>query len=351
MLLKNRPGLQDGTHVQITGAEGKTQTLHFHCCMGPEASQEDVLNGCGASQLMDAAMAGYNATIFAYGQTSSGKTHTMFGKEDSSALAAGIPDPDEGLAIRCTRHVFDSIARQYSGQRASVTASCLEVYQEGVYDLLNLSSKQLAMKWDPERGFWVPGLKQVQCTTLEKALQVVRTSVKHRRTGAHALNHESSRSHAILTMTLEIADDQDSSPEFGSVRQSKISFVDLAGSERVKDTGAAGGTLKEANAINKSLFTLGKVISALSEPVRFNIECQLLYSPCEELPLLLSSVSLWMFHCVPRLRITKFFDAERANQRPCAVPRLQANKAAHGRNRRHGVVPDGGMCHARPQLL
>lgn len=234
--------------------------------MGPAATQSDVLEGCGATQLMDAAMAGYHATVFAYGQTGSGKTHTMFGHEDSSPGDDGA-ELHEGLTIRCIRHIYDHIAKNTS-ERIVVRASCLEVYNEGVYDLLQLSSKALPLKWDPEKGYWVPGLKHVDCSTLDKALHVARTGVKHRRTGAHALNHESSRSHAILTLNLELSNTDANSADHGSVRYSKISFVDLAGSERVKDTGAAGGTLKEANSINKSLFTLGKVISSLSEPVR-----------------------------------------------------------------------------------
>jgi Kinesin motor domain len=253
--------LQDGTHVVVTN--GKAQTLHFHCCMGPTASQADVLEGCGASQLMDAGLAGYHATIFAYGQTGSGKTHTMFGHEDPHAGG----DDTEGLTIRCMRHIFQHLG-DTALQRTIVRVSCLEVYNEGVHDLLQLSSKPLPLKWDPEKGYWVPELKHVDCATLEKALHVAHTGISHRRTGAHALNHESSRSHAILTLNLEIADTDPNSPTHGSLRNSKISFVDLAGSERVKDTGAAGGTLKEANSINKSLFTLGKVISALSDPVR-----------------------------------------------------------------------------------
>ena len=238
--------------------------------MGPDASQPDVLSGCGAAQLMDAAMAGYNATVFAYGQTGSGKTYTMFGREDSAGHGEGAADDMDGLTFRCLRHVYNSISERTATQQqhVAVKASCLEVYNESVYDLLQPSGKPLPLKWDSERGYWVPGLKLADCGGIERALQLARTGIKHRRTGAHALNHESSRSHAILTLSLEIADLDPDSPEHGNICCSKISFVDLAGSERVKDTGAAGGTLKEANSINKSLLALGKVISALSEPVR-----------------------------------------------------------------------------------
>lgn len=204
-------------------------------------------------------MAGYHATIFAHGQTGSGKTYTMLGREDA---AAGPDAATEGITLRCMRHIFAAIGRGAPSQRVTVRASCLEVYNERLYDLLHPSGEQLPLKWESGRGFWVPDLRHVECGTLDKMLRVARTCVRHRRTGAHTLNHESSRSHAILTVYIE------THAEGALARCSKVSFVDLAGSERVKETGAAGGTLREANSINKSLFTLGKVISTLSDGVR-----------------------------------------------------------------------------------
>jgi kinesin family member 12 len=214
---------------------------------------------------MDAALFGYHATIMAYGQTSAGKTYTMFGPEDVLAKTGNLGGEHEGITIRCVRHLFETAAANNT-QRVNVKVSCLEVYNEGIYDLLRITNKQLPLKWDG--GFAVQGLKVVECTTFEKFMHVAHTGMKHRRTGAHALNHESSRSHAILTVNVEITCSQGGQGAV-SIRHGKVSFVDLAGSERVKETGAAGGTLKEANSINKSLFTLGKVISALSEPVCF----------------------------------------------------------------------------------
>jgi hypothetical protein len=259
--------MQDGSHVEVTGPDSKRQVLHFHCCMGAQSTQSDVIRGCGTTQLMDAALAGYNATIFAYGQTGSGKTYTMLGCEELSAHPGVAADEHEGITLRCMRHVFGAIANMQDTRSITVRASCLEVYKERIYDLLQPSGEQLALKWDPVKGFWVPDLKLIDCPTLDKMLRIARTCVKYRRTGAHSLNHESSRSHAILAVYLDVRDVDTGSPTQGELRHSKISFVDLAGSERVKETGAAGGTLSEANSINKSLFTLGKVIAALSEPV------------------------------------------------------------------------------------
>jgi kinesin family member 12 len=213
---------------------------------------------------MDAALFGYHATIMAYGQTSAGKTYTMFGPEDVLANTGSLGGVHEGITFRCVRHLFTTAANDAS-QRVVVKASCLEVYNEGIYDLLNITDKQLALKWDTEGGFLAQGLKVIECTTFDRFVHVAHTGMKNRRTGAHALNHESSRSHAILSVSVEI---ESTAGESTPIRKGKVSFVDLAGSERVKETGAAGGTLKEANSINKSLFTLGKVISALSEHVR-----------------------------------------------------------------------------------
>lgn len=252
--------------MDVCGPEDHRQSLHFHCCMGPSTTQEQVLERCGATQLMDAVLYGYHATIMTYGQTSAGKTYTMFGHEDTFASAGYAGCEHDGIAIRCVRHLFAQTTSN-TDQQVIVSASCLEVYKEGIYDLLNITHKQLPLKWDPEGGFSVQGLTSVPCSTFDKFMQLAHMGMKHRRTGVHALNHESSRSHAILTVTVEIHALHNASPA-GPVRYGKVSFVDLAGSERVKETGAAGGTLKEANSINKSLFTLGKVISALSEPVR-----------------------------------------------------------------------------------
>jgi Kinesin motor domain len=275
--------VQDGSYVEATATDGNTHRFHFHCCMGPQATQSHVKDGCGATQLMEAALAGYHATIFAYGQTSAGKTYTMFGNEDGFNQAGqGQPGPEgttelqqssdqhDGLIFQCMQYLFDRIAAA-SDHTVQMHASCLEIYNEGIFDLLNISGKQLPLKFDADKGFWVQGLRNVKCSTLAKFVSAARQGFQHRRTGAHALNHESSRSHAVLTVHLTVTGLQEGPGGTGSVTQGKITFVDLAGSERVKETRAAGATMKEANSINSSLFTLSKVISALSEPVRCRV--------------------------------------------------------------------------------
>ena len=261
---------QDGTHLrvlQLPGSSHKEQVYNFHCCLPPSSSQPDFMDACGGTQLMDAALSGYHVTIFAYGQTGSGKTFTMFGREDELSSDGYTGDRHDGLTTRCMRYIYDSIGAS-TGQRVSVKASYLEVYNECVYDLLNLSEKQLPVKWDANRGFWVPDLRSVECPTFTKMAYVIHTGMKHRRTGAHVLNHESSRSHALLVAHVETVDTDVDSINYGQARFGKITFVDLAGSERVKETRAHGDVMKEANSINKSLFMLGKVIATLSATVR-----------------------------------------------------------------------------------
>jgi Kinesin motor domain len=280
--IADSPRLQDGSYVEAIGADGKPHHFQFHCCMGPQATQAHVVDGCGATQLMEAALAGYHATIFAYGQTSAGKTYTMFGREDGlapggMAQPAGDRagdfqqprDPHEGVIIQSMQYLFDRIAAAPEF-KVQMHASCLEIYNEGIFDLLNISNKQLPLKYDADKGFWVQGLRHVKCSSFPRFLSAARQGFQQRRTGAHALNHESSRSHAILTVNLTVTGAPDGPNETGSVTQGKITFVDLAGSERVKETRAAGATMKEANSINSSLFTLSKVISTLSDPVRLD---------------------------------------------------------------------------------
>lgn len=248
--------------------------------MGPWASQADVMEGCGATQLMEAALAGHHATIFAYGQTSAGKTFTLFGR-DGGAPSPGPGSPESaargaaavgpGVIIQSMQFLFDRIAAA-PHVKVQMHVSCLEMYNEGVFDLLHITHKQLPLKGDADKGFSVPGLRHVKCLTFAKFASVARQALQHRKTGAHALNHESSRSHAILTVHLTVMDSQNgSSGVADAVTQGKITFVDLAGSERVKETRAAGATMKEANSINSSLFALSKVISTLSAPVRHGL--------------------------------------------------------------------------------
>ncbi|GBF90201.1 kif12 type kinesin [Raphidocelis subcapitata] len=260
---------EDGGSMKVIvpgpGGASLSREFGFHACLGPDTSQAEVLELCGITQLLDAALAGYHVTIFAYGQTGSGKTHTMSGREeaiDDDAYSGA--DADDGIVTRSVRYLFHQ-AHTRKDAKYSLKASYVEIYNEGVYDLVHFNKKSLPVKWDAAYGFYVQGLKVVPCGQSRMMMEVIRTGMKHRRVGAHQLNMESSRSHSIMTVYCDATPTDPSSYDYGTVRYGKLSFVDLAGSERVKDSKSEGVMLKETININKSLSVLGKVISTLAE--------------------------------------------------------------------------------------
>ncbi|DBA73314.1 TPA: hypothetical protein ACH3X1_011366 [Trebouxia sp. C0004] len=292
--------------VIVPGPKGSVMTRNFtfHGCLAPNSKQSDVLKICGITQLLNAAMAGYHATIFAYGQTGSGKTYTMSGHEDIIDSDGYAGDTDDGIVTRSVMYLFDQMQKANSGCKYTFRASYCEIYNEALYDLLKFTKQQLQVRWDSAKGFYVPELAVKECTSVEDMLEkhagdmgmhcyktltlrkghadvpelavkeytsvkvmleVISRGMKHRKMGSHELNLESSRSHSIMTVYIDAVTTSPEDHDYGIPKFGKVSFVDLAGSERLKDTKSAGEMLKETANINKSLFTLGKVISALAD--------------------------------------------------------------------------------------
>uniref|UniRef100_A0A670YDN0 Kinesin-like protein n=1 Tax=Pseudonaja textilis TaxID=8673 RepID=A0A670YDN0_PSETE len=193
---------------------------------------------------------GYNGTIFAYGQTGSGKSFTMQGILD--------PPSQKGIIPRAFEHLFESCAEN---TKFLVRASYLEIYNEEIRDLLGPNTKQkLELKEHPEKGVYVKGLSQHTVHSITQCERIMETGWKNRAVGYTLMNKDSSRSHSIFTINMEIyVVGQD------HLRASKLNLVDLAGSERQSKTGAVGERLKEATKINLSLSALGNVISALAD--------------------------------------------------------------------------------------
>ena len=167
--------------------------------------------------------------------------------------------------------MFDSIERARASAASagdettySVRASFAEIYNEQVYDLLNLQSGPLQVRWNIRNGFFVQDLFVVECENVSDVMAVVSEGHRNRRVGSHEMNMDSSRSHSLLTLHLE-SESLDPDDGHMMVKFGKMVFVDLAGSERLKESKAMGVTLTETGAINKSLFTLGKVISQLAK--------------------------------------------------------------------------------------
>jgi len=250
----------DERNIVVNAGPGKGKQFTFNAVLGEKCSQMDVFQMCGVHELINSALDGYAATIFAYGQTGSGKTFTMSGNENDIGKDDWTPGLNDGLFLQSVRYMWETMTMK--PEKFYVKASFLEIYNEQLRDLLNPSSGVLQGRWNVKNGFFVEDLMVVDCTGQEDLIAVLHEGVKNRHLGSHELNKDSSRSHSILTVYLIT----ETTHEDGHIlkKYGKISFVDLAGSERLKQSKSEGQMVKETGSINKSLFTLGKVISMLS---------------------------------------------------------------------------------------
>ncbi|XP_019317172.2 kinesin-like protein KIF17 isoform X4 [Panthera pardus] len=236
------PGAADEPPKQFT-FDGAYHMDHF---------TEQIYNEI-AYPLVEGVTEGYNGTIFAYGQTGSGKSFTM----------QGLPDPSSqrGIIPRAFEHVFESV-QCAENTKFLVRASYLEIYNEDVRDLLGADSKQkLELKEHPEKGVYVKGLSMHTVHNMAQCERIMEAGWKNRSVGYTLMNKDSSRSHSIFTISIEIYAVDERGKDH--LRAGKLNLVDLAGSERQSKTGATGERLKEATKINLSLSALGNVISAL----------------------------------------------------------------------------------------
>lgn len=243
--------------------KGIEKNYAFDCILDPHVSQTTVFNASGIQVLVKSALKGYASTCLAYGQTGSGKTYTMSGMEER-IVANGFRSPDsDGLIPRCLKMIFQEINQQ-PHKTFVVKASFMEIYNEQVLDLLKMDGKPLHVRLHPAEGFFVENQLVVECNNAEDLLVVAAEGHKNRHVASHELNKDSSRSHSVMSVYIE-----SSAPSADGgdpiVKNGKISFVDLAGSENVKQSRSEGKHLKETGNINKSLFVLGKVISALGD--------------------------------------------------------------------------------------
>ncbi|CAP20618.2 Protein CBR-KLP-11 [Caenorhabditis briggsae] len=229
-----------------------TKDFTFDAIYDENSTQSDLYEET-FRDLVDSVLNGYNATIFAYGQTGTGKTHTMEGKSNDSE--------QRGVIYKCIDHIFEHMAASHN-QEYLVRASYLEIYQEELRDLLEAeSSKKLEIKERPDGGVYVKDLTSKLTRSVAEIQEVMVRGNAHRSVGRTNMNEHSSRSHAIFIITVEcsrIGADGESHITVG-----RLNLVDLAGSERQSKTGATGERFKEATKINLSLSALGNVISAL----------------------------------------------------------------------------------------
>ncbi|CAE7759684.1 Kif12 [Symbiodinium sp. CCMP2456] len=258
------------------GAANQFRKYSFDACLPEDRSQKQVFQESGVTCLLDAAVAGYAATVLAYGQTGSGKTYTMMGRSSTGDRTSDCGDEvkrNDGLVIRAARRLFRQIGESTGGSRITVGASFAEIFNapgavnECICDLLNPDAGHLQVRFSQKHGFFISDLAVAECRTLADVRAVLEAGLQNRRVNAHALNRESSRTHALFTLHIdsEQADAAaDAAPTIAKT-YGKITFVDLAGSERLKESLSEGNARKETQAINKSLFTLGQVISQLSQ--------------------------------------------------------------------------------------
>lgn len=236
-----------------SGSQEPPKTFTFDTVFGPASKQVDVYN-LTARPIVDSVLQGYNGTIFAYGQTGTGKTFTMEGVRSVPELRGIIPNS--------FAQIFGHIAKAEGESRFLVRVSYLEIYNEEVRDLLGKDQRAtLEVKERPDIGVYVKDLSMFVVNNADDMDKVMTLGNKNRSVGATNMNEHSSRSHAIFSITAECSEKGIDGQQH--VRVGKLHLVDLAGSERQAKTGSTGQRLKEATKINLSLSTLGNVISAL----------------------------------------------------------------------------------------
>uniref|UniRef100_UPI00398E5EB6 kinesin heavy chain-like n=1 Tax=Pristiophorus japonicus TaxID=55135 RepID=UPI00398E5EB6 len=220
-------------------------------------TQDQVYNAC-AKQIVRDVLGGYNGTIFAYGQTSSGKTHTMEGTLHDSHLMGIIP--------RITHDIFDHIYSMDENLEFHIKVSYFEIYMDKIRDLLDVAKTNLSVHEDKNRVPFVKGCTERFVSSPEEVMDVIDEGKCNRHVAVTNMNEHSSRSHSIFLINIK-----QENVETEQKLSGKLYLVDLAGSEKVSKTGAEGAVLNEAKNINKSLSALGNVISALAEGTKTHV--------------------------------------------------------------------------------
>ena len=230
--------------------ENNNYRFKFDRIFPPSSTQEDIYN-FGVKGIIDSVLDGYNGTVLAYGQTSSGKTYTMQGEMNNNST--------QGIIPRMIEHVFDFIHSQ-EGSEFMIKVSMIEIYLEKIRDLLDLSRVNLQVRENFSKGIYVDGCSERYVGCPEDVYAALKIGSNNRAQAATLMNEHSSRSHSIFILTIN----QNNKKE-GFSKVGKLYLVDLAGSEKLSKTGATGLTVEEAKLINKTLTTLGRVIYNLTD--------------------------------------------------------------------------------------
>ncbi|KAI4356104.1 hypothetical protein L6164_000151 [Bauhinia variegata] len=260
-------GRREVSAVQNIANKQIDRTFMFDKVFGPTSQQKELYDKA-VSPIVNEVLEGYNCTIFAYGQTGTGKTYTM---EGGARKKNGEFPSDAGVIPRAVKEVFDILEAQCAEYSMKVTF--LELYNEEITDLLateetskfvdDKSKKPIALMEDGKGGVFVRGLEEEIVSTANEIYKILEKGSAKRRTAETLLNKQSSRSHSIFSITIHIKECTPEGEEM--IKCGKLNLVDLAGSENISRSGAREGRAREAGEINKSLLTLGRVINALVE--------------------------------------------------------------------------------------
>ncbi|XP_020672264.1 kinesin-like protein KIN-5C isoform X2 [Dendrobium catenatum] len=244
----------------------------FDKVFGPSAKQKDLYEQA-ITPIVNEVLEGFNCTIFAYGQTGTGKTYTMEGecRRAKNGPKGQLP-LNAGVIPRAVKQIFDALECQHT--EYSVKVTFLELYNEEITDLLapeelskialeDKQKKQLPLMEDGKGGVLVRGLEEEIVTSADEIFSLLERGSSKRRTAETLLNKQSSRSHSLFSITIHIKEATPEGEEL--IKCGKLNLVDLAGSENISRSGAREGRAREAGEINKSLLTLGRVITALVE--------------------------------------------------------------------------------------
>lgn len=245
--------------LQFTSiAEAQTINFNFDYIFPPTSTQKEIYES-SSKEIIASVLQGYNGTIFAYGQTSSGKTYTMTGEINS-------PEK-EGIIPRMIHYVFDQILHSENLEiEFTVKVSFIEIYMEKIKDLIDISRVNLQIHESKEKGIYIENLSEYYVSNEQELLDYIKIGNQNRTIASTNMNDTSSRSHSIVILSISQRNVVDN-----GVKNGKLYLVDLAGSEKVGKTGAEGITLEEAKMINKSLSALGMVINSLTDGKSFHI--------------------------------------------------------------------------------
>ena len=245
-------GIYSTKEVKDSNAQIPSNLIFKYDKIFTSDSQQNQVYEYVGKRIVGDVMEGYNGTIFAYGQSGSGKTYTMYGPDI-------FDDMYKGIIPRIVEDIFNYVENADDNIDFQFKLSVLEIYKEVMYDLLTQQSGDIKIQENPETGVVIEGLSEVYLSSLEEFFEYVELSQSNRKVAETKLNHNSSRSHCILI--LEVTQ---SFKKEKLIKKGTLNLVDLAGSEKVSKTGAVGLTLEEAKKINLSLSTLGNVIHALT---------------------------------------------------------------------------------------